>query len=435
MNDRRSESPASFSPPSSGDSIYGPRFWIAFAANLLLVAANVLTFRFAEFVNFLGESEETTGRIVQLGVIGSILIRFSLSRDLDRLGAARLWKGSSLLFIAGCSLLVMSKSAGWNLYVARMAFTIGLASMFACSNVHVQTNVPHHRRTEIIGSLGSSGFLGMIVGAQLGDVYFELLPRGELLFQALFGTAGVLGMLYLVMVWFITRGDRPPQPHEHSLRTMHLLRKHWPGVIVLVAMAMGIGFVVTTVFLTRYATSLNLGGVRPFFTAYAVSAFGFRVVSRRWSQQIGRRRMILIGLMGHVLGHLLLLPLSDTGYREWMQQLSLSVEWGFVPSGLLCGFGHALLFPCVVSLGSEVFPPELRGTGTTMILGFIDVGMALLSQPLGWIIDRFGFVTMMLTSASLMCGVAITYALGTLGQTDTDLHPRVATEPSEGESG
>ena len=43
-----------------------------------------------------------------------------------------------------------------------------LAGMFTCSIVHIQNQVPAERRTEVIGNLGSSGFLGMIVGSLLG---------------------------------------------------------------------------------------------------------------------------------------------------------------------------------------------------------------------------------------------------------------------------
>jgi MFS family permease len=372
------------SPAIAEDDLYTRAFWWAYVANLLLVTANALTFRFAEFVNFLGGTEESTGEIVRAGVIGSILIRFTLARDLDRLGVRRLWISSSLLFVFGAGLLLLSESVGWQVYLARAAFAIGLASMFTCSNVHIQSQAPLHRRTEAIASLGSSGFLGMVLGAQLGDLMFDRLPRGDLLFVVLFGTTAALGAAYLFIVLRLTRHDIPVQPTQ-SPPVWKLVLQYSPRPLVLVALAMGVGFVVTTVFLTRHATSLGLVGVRTFFTGYALSAFAFRLVSRRWSRTVGRHRMILIGLTGHVVGHLLL--------------INVAAEWDFVLPSLLCGFGHALLFPCVVSLGAESYPEEYRGAGTTAILGFVDVGMAVAAQPLGWVIDHFGFTTMYLSTA------------------------------------
>ncbi len=384
----------SAAPVDEDASLYNRTFWLAYAANLMLVAANAVTFRFAEFVHFLGGSEADTGGIIRAGVFGSILIRLTLARDLDRLGVRRMWVGSSLLFIIGCALLMASTQVGWSVYLARTAFAIGLASMFTCSNVHIQHQAPLHRRTELIGALGSSGFLGMMVGAQLGDLIFESLPRDRTLFLVLFGLAGALAVGYLLIVRAITRKCVPVhQPDTPPPWT--LLRQYWPGPVTLVALVMGVGFVVTTVFLTRHATSLGLVGVRTYFSGYALAAFTFRLLTRTWSRSLGRHRMILLGLIGHTIGFVLL----------W----KVRTEWDYVLPSLSGGFAHALLFPCVVSLGAERFPDRYRGSGTTLILGFIDVGGAIAAQPLGWVIDHYGFAPVYLGSAAACVLILLLY--------------------------
>ncbi len=403
-------------PQDDEASAYDRRFWLAYVANLLLVAGNALTFRFAEFVHFLGGTEAATGGIVRAGVIGSILIRFTLARDLDRLGVRRMWLGSSLLFVVGSGLLLTAREIGWQLYLARAAFAIGLAAMFTCANVHIQNRVPPHRRTEMLASLGSSGFLGMILGAQLGDVLFQWFPRERLLFLILFGLTGLFGLIYLGIVATITRGDghvhRPDTPPPWTL-----LGRYWPGPVVLVAFVMGVGFVVTTVFLTRHATSLGLVGIRTYFSGYALSAFCFRLLTRTWSRTLGRHRMICCGLVGHIVGYLLLLNVSG--------------EWDFVLPALCGGFAHALLFPCVVSLGAERFPEEYRGTGTTLILGFIDLGTAIGAQPLGWVIDHYGFGPMYIGSAAFCLAVLLVYGVQMLHAPDADRdHARRSTPAS-----
>ena len=50
------------------ETIYNRVFWLAYAANVSLVTANALTFRFAELVNYLGGTEEITGAIVSTGM-------------------------------------------------------------------------------------------------------------------------------------------------------------------------------------------------------------------------------------------------------------------------------------------------------------------------------------------------------------------------------
>jgi MFS family permease len=104
--------------------------------------------------------------------------------------------------------------------------------------------------------------------------------------------------------------------------------------------------------------------------------------------------MLVRGLIGHTVGHFLLVNVSE--------------GWHFILPSIVCGFGHALLFPAVVSLGSGSFPKECRGAGTAIILGFTDFGSLVFSPLLGRIGDRYGFPALYYTSS----GIALLTALG-----------------------
>jgi MFS family permease len=180
---------------------------------------------------------------------------------------------------------------------------------------------------------------------------------------------------------------------------------------------MGLGFAVTTVFLTRYATSLGLSGTRTFYIAYAVSAFLMRFATRRWSLSMGRYQMIWWGMLGHVAGHIAL--------------MFIAAEWHFILPAVCCGFGHALLFPCIVSLGSDPFPAELRATGTTIVLATVDLGTVLFAPPLGWVIDHIGFFQMLIMTTSTILLCAVLYGLMKFRAVDHEmsLNGAAAAEP------
>jgi MFS family permease len=390
-------------------TIYNRVFWLSYAANALAVAANALTFRFAEFVAFLGGTEQDSGNIVSTGVVVAVVLRFWLGQAIDRHGTRHIWLGSSVLFVCSCLLFLMRHELGIDFYAARILFSVGLAGMFSCSIVHIQKQVPPHRRTEIIASLGSSGFLGMIAGPLIGDVIFRTVPAGHLRFIALFAGSALFGCIYFGLVIQLTRGDRHRRPHE-TPAAHRLIFRYWPGPIVLVAMMMGMNFTVMSVFLTRFATFLGLPGISTFFIGYAAAAFTFRLATRNWAETVGRHQMALIGLLGIGCGQAMF--------------LGVSANWHLLFPALCCGFGHALLFPAVVSLGAGRFPPHYRGTGTTLVLGFTELGTVISAPVLGAIIDYYnhrGFAQMFAMSSALPLIVALYYVCTAARQPDQDL--------------
>jgi MFS family permease len=383
-------------PDESMSGVYGRIFWLAYLANSLLVMGNALTFRFAELVHYLGGTESAAGDIVAFGTAVAVVLRLSISHVLDDYGTRRMWPICALLYVGGCLMFLTATGLTWQLYAARAAFFVGLTGMFACSMTHIQNHVPAERRTEIIGNLGSSGFVGMILGSNFGDWILTAVHDQRLKFLVLFGGAALIGSVYLVIVILLTRDQSPDRPPP-TPPAFRLLFRFWPGAVVVAAMVMGLGVTATQTFLTRFATHQKIEGIGAFFTGYAISAFVFRLLVQNWSRTIGRHWMLVRGLMGHVVGHLLL--------------AYVVAGWQFVPASILCGFGHALLFPAVVSLGSGAFPKECRGAGTAIILGFTDFGSLIFAPILGRIVDNYGFRAMYYTSSGTALVVALGYML------------------------
>jgi MFS family permease len=365
-------SPSGTSPENPDAAIYGPNFWLAYCANVLLVCANSLTFRFAEYVADRGGTEEIAGTIILVGLFAAILCRLKLGRAIDRYGPRRIWLLCGIVYVTGCLVFLIPKELTFWVWCSRIAYTSGLAGMFSCSIVHIQNQAPAHRRTEVIGSLGSSGFVGTIVGTQLCDIVFRWFPQGEPQFIAMFAGAAGLAALHLAIVVFLTWHDQHLRPAD-TPGPFELLFRHWPGPIVVVAVAQGTGFVVTTLFLTRYATKMDFRGIGMFFFPYSITAFACRWFFRDWGSSFGRHHMVLWGLAGMTVGQLLFLLVSN--------------EWLLILPAIVCGFGHALLFPAIVSIGAGRFPVHYRGSGTTLVLGFTELGTALAAPLLGWFID------------------------------------------------
>lgn len=398
----------------SEPSLYNQGFWLAYLANLLLIMANSLTFRFAEFIAALGGTEELSGFIVSTGLIIAVFCRFMIiGRAIDHYGTRSVWLVASLVYILGGAAFLIPNDPSVVIWGARIAYQIGLSAAMSCAMVHIQNQVPAHRRTEMIGSLGTSGFLGTIFGTQLSDLSFQLLPPGEWRFIAMFGGAACFGILHVVVVVRLTRNDKHRRPSE-TPAAHRLLVRYWLGPIVFVAFAMGSSFSVTTIFLTRFATDLHLRGIGIFFLGYALTAFTCRFLTRRWGETVGRHRMVLWGLAGQAVGHWSLLLVTS--------------DWRLLIPAISCGFGHALLFPAVVSVGAGRFPIPYRGSGTTLVLGFAELGTIISAPILGGIIvygnqhygTPYGFYGMFIVSGSFPLVAGIIYALTAARKPDRD---------------
>lgn len=393
-------------------NIYNTTFWLAYVANVLIVTAHSLTFRFADYVKNLGGNEDLSGRVMSVAVIAAVLFRFFLGQKIDQSGTRRIWLYSSLVFIASCGMFLTLNSLGFGLYLSRILFNASLAGMLSCSIVNIQNLAPANRRTEIIGSLGSSGFIAMILGPWLGDLIFHFFPEAMVPFWIMWGVAGLMGVIYLGIVLLITR-DEIGQPHSPTPAGHTLLLQYWPGPIIWGAIVVGVNFTVISVFLIRFARHIGIEGMGVFFTAYAVTAFLFRVGASGIARRIGRHRVVLIGLLGMAVGQFLFLLVDR--------------EWKLIFPALFAGFGHALLFPVVISLGSGAFPLKYRGTGTTLVLGFTELGTIVSAPILGtaivWL-EPHGFMAMFVAVGGFTLSVMVYYALTAARHPDVDRFPQ-----------
>jgi len=381
---------------------YGPRFWYAYAGNTLLMIGVALLFRYADFVAFLGGSEWHLGWIIGVGMIGSLASRILLGPWIDRYGPRVVWLGSLGLFVISCfgHLLV----AGCNtplVYLLRMGYCSALAGIFAATMTFISGLAPTIRMAEMIGMLGTSGFIGMIVGTQFGDLLFAGPEVTAQQVHQLFLAAGSLGIGAMIFIAVATAGQRRPELQGHP-PLLWLVRRHFPGWILLVAIAMGIGISLPGTFLRPYAAELGIQRIGLFFGVYGPAAIITRLITRRWPERFGLTPMVLAGLAVLVTSLLLLLLVR----REWM----------FIIPGISYGIAHAWFFPAVVATGAQFFPREHRGLGTTLMLAAFDTGVLVGSPLVGSLIHLArwlhwpSYPTMLLCVSALLGGIGMIYA-------------------------
>jgi MFS family permease len=366
---------------------YGRVFWLSYLANACTMIAISMLVRYPDFVKHLGGSEVQLGLIVGLGMVGSMMMRVAQGVGIDRYGARRIWLGSLVLLIGTLAAHLLIRTAdGPAIFVLRILFSTSVAGIFGASVTYVSRTVPPHRMAEIIGTLGSSGFLGIFTGPFIGDWIFSFGTGREQIVQ-LFLFCGALVCVSLICALAATIGE--PRPgNRRRAPVLALLRRYNPGFVLLVAIAVGAGISMPTTYLRPFTEELGIEFVGLFFSVYAVTAFMARITSARLPSLLGTRPMILWGLTFLAASMLLYLLLSAAAALlpetlPWKPRL---VYVMLVIPALAAGTAHALLFPSVVSSASTSFPVRYRGLGTTLVMGFFDMGTLIGAPTMGVIL-------------------------------------------------
>lgn len=395
------------SSDATGAGAYTGPFWITYGANLALMMAIALLYRYADFVKFLGGDELLLGWVVGLGMVGSLFMRLVQGVGIDLYGVRRIWILSILGFIVSClGHLLVERPDGPAIFFLRVLYNSSVAGFFGASITFISRRAPLSRIAEVVGTLGTSGFVGMVTGTMLGDWLFGTEEPTLVDLRRMFLVAAGLGGLSLVLSIWATRGLARPQRRKQP-PLIWLLRRYHPGPVLATGVAMGFGLGLPSIFLRPYTEELGIERMAVFFAVYTGFAFAARMSTRRWPSTIGVRPMILIGLACLVMSVVLYLPV-------WS-------EWHLIWPALFLGAAHALLFPAVIADGSSSFPTRYRGLGTTLILSMFDLG-TLFGYPLVGAILHFSeglglpkYPTMFLIVAAVLAAISLYYLWGTSG--------------------
>ncbi len=389
--------PPAAAPPYPDLAVYGRDFWYTYVANTAFMLAVSLMYRYADFVLYLGGNELTVGWIVGTGMVGGLSMRFFQGFGIDHFGARRVWLWSMTGFIVSLlGHLWIDSADGAGIYLLRILYTTCMAGTFGASITSVSRSLPLAQMAEVIGSLGTSGFIAMALGPQLGDLLCgrQTITRGDL--DTMFYVAAALGAVSLVCAELATRGHAAPR-RRRKPPLAWLLRRYHPGGVLALGIVMGIGFVLPTTFLPTYVKHLDIPNTGPFFIVYAVTAFLARLATRRLPQRIGVRPMVLLGLAALVVSLLC--------------YMVVETQWGLALPGVFAGISHAVLFPAVTAQGSSAFPNRYRGLGTTVMLAMLDIGTLVGAPLVGGLVEysqNFGLPGYPTTFLVLSAGITLT---------------------------
>ena len=155
----------------------------------------------------------------------------------------------------------------------------------------------------------------------------------------------------------------------------------------------------TVNFMGAFGKEINVGGrISQFFIAQGIAMVIVRAFSGKIFDKFGHRILIIPAAIAGAIG-LGLLGFSTSMWMVWI-------------SGVLFGIAFAIIHPIIQAWALTLVPPEKKATANSMLLIFIDAGLAIGSVGLGFLAKVVGYGMTFSTSAAFMIIILILYLIG-----------------------
>ena len=343
--------------------LYTLAFLTAYIAQTLLLLGQALTFRLSDVVRELGGTSVTLGVLVASGLAVATLCRFLLVPVISRIPLKISWLSFVAVYLLGnIPFLLETEISVW-IYVGRAAFVTGYAGMMMCAYTFIQRYASEDRRAEAVAMLGQSTFLGLIVGAFLGDFLVERLSLSVgIIFWAIAGIGIIYGLAVLSLPKTSLRATSEGEDEQTS---------SWPIRYFLSSITLGAQIAFVSFFLLEFLRAHGIASMGPFFLVYCISAFAFRGMSRQWIGKIGSKKSSLIGLTSLIVGQLSFLLVTESFHLA-------------LPA-IFCAAGRAYIEPCAIVEISRARGG--KGSGTALALATLDTGIMFAALAFGFLND------------------------------------------------
>ena len=317
----------------------------------------------------LGGSHGQIGWLFAVTTGVAMVLRPQVGGWTDRYGArAVMLPGAAALLLTMLALTLVRTPGGLIALMAGLGIANALIS--TTGSIVVAADSPATRRGEALSLYYVASSVGVALGPVVG---FTLADAGgmPLNFAAVVALALVVVGLAVALRPVAGGGAAPGR-----------FGRLWSPHAVSASLAL---IVITTGHATLYAAAHGLGRIAWFFPLMSGCTILCRVLLRRASDRFGRAPVLMPAIVAVGLGNALLAaPPSVTT---------------LVVSAALLGCGNSMLYPTLVALVVDRTPEPQRGRAIGTVSGAWDVGVAIGSPVVAFLVESRGFPIGFLASA------------------------------------
>lgn len=363
-------------------------FAIAFGAHFLHALAFHSFLHLPGFLSEGGVSELGIGLIVATMAGAGIAARPVVGWLTDVRGRRVVLRVGGVLHVLAAAAYLGVSASGPAIYAVRVLHGLSLAALFTVLFTIAADIVPASRRTEGMAVFGVSGMIPMALAGVIGDA---VLANGD--YPHLFAGAAGAAALATVSAWMLpesrpTRSASGAGPGFFATATASTFRPLW-----LVGLAFSLCVASYFAFIKTFVLTREIGSVGTFFTGYSITAVVLRIALGWLPDRVGAARMLAPAMLAMAAGVGVLAAAHG--------------DIAVIVAGVLCGAGHAFVFPIVSALVVERSQERERGAALATFTALFDLGLFIGGPLFGLVLAASDYTTMFTLAGVIASGGAV----------------------------
>ena len=356
----------------------------------------MITAGFPIFVSTISDNPAIAGIMTTTLMVASLITRFFASVIIQKVNMKLLLIISLLYFLGTIALTFVNDSIGFLIFI-RALQGIGF-SMLTILVFTISSNiVPKSRLGEGIVFFAMSTSVGTTMGPLIAISYLANYSFRSMMML----TLGLMSFSFVCSFFTkntVKKEKESPQATNKEPFYKYMFDKRVLLPCILVAFNY-MAIAGTVNFMGAFGKEINVGGsISQFFIAQGIAMVFVRAFSGKIFDQFGHRILIIPGAISGAGGLIL---------------LGFSTSMGMVlVSGVLFGIAFAIIHPIIQAWALTLVPPEKKATANSMLLIFIDSGLAIGSVGLGFLAKSVGYGMTFSYSAAFMIVILLLYLIG-----------------------
>jgi MFS family permease len=301
---------------------------------------------------------------------------------IDRFGRKRFLSLGCILMALSTIPFAFFDALNYWFHLLRIVHGAAFSLCFTAAGTLSADLSPPSRRSQALGLFGVFTIVNYALAPFIGKRVIEHLG-----FTEFFLIVFAVGLLSFVVTLAVNETRFVTAPVE-SLGFFKTLGRKGVPVASVVLLITGSGFIPALTFLPVYSIERGIGHFDVFFISYTAAALAIRLFGGWIPDRLGKKRAATPGILTFSLSIVSLSFVADYLY--------------FIPSGIVFGASHGLLYPSIYALVMDLIPQGEKGKGFSICSMSFTVGGMIGSFVYGVVAEHRGY-PFMYALAGLVC--------------------------------